>query len=456
MNIAIRFGEQLKKLIKNAQVFVYVITSMFSYSAFADFGRDCKLVGNYIHDNASQVYDALYVKYNGIGIRKKETFEGRYNSFAWRANRKVGYGIEERSNYYKDFFEENYNYLVNNNQEQQVLFDNNLKENFKLDFKTEEKLFTFFYAHSFCKKLSHKKARKCRQNIKELFNLTQIQQIWPYTDGPTTSLSLPHIIKKILTSADHLKLSIETLKPLLDKALVQDYEMKGNIKSLLKEKAGTLTYLSQKEQDELVWDSLAYYATRGASPEGYAKNLANAQTIYSFSTHFELFNLMHVFDSQKVSGENLFSLPEVKKNSCIVGKPYHFWMSAYLARDLVKKKISKKQAFFATAAVGVLYDFMGSGAAQRERIRIYQEPLDSIYTMSIQQSLIYKIVGAYYGAVGSEKLEIDMDELYQIVKDNQIKKGQKIYKTITHFKNLNNFLDHTAIDLVISHLADKL
>lgn len=300
-------------------------------------------------------------------------------------------------------------------------------------------------------------SRKEANTIKSIFKLTQIQQIWPYEGGPTTSLTLPHIVKNMLTSPEHLKLSYLAMQPLMAKALVQDYERPGNLKVLLEQQVKHLDYLTAQQQDDLVWDTLAYYATRGASPEGYANSLASDQTLNSFSLHYELVNLMHVFDSKKSSGENLFSMPLIQKNSCIVGKPYHFWMSAYLSRYLLGQGIEAKQAFLSAALVGVLYDFMGSGAPQRERIRIYQEPLESIFTKSIQQSLLYKVVGAYYGVTQGAKLELDLDELYRIIKINQTKTDRRVYKTsLTHMKNLKNFLDHTAIDLIISKLANQL
>lgn len=428
----------------------------FAQNAKASFGRECKLVGDYIHDNAGQVYNALYVLYNGTGNRKVDSFERYYNSLAWRSNIDVGFGIEERNQYFKNSFQTHYDYLEEHSLHERDQFAKNLKDNFKLDYKKEEKLFNVFYARSFCKKLSDKRARKCRANLKKIFSLTNIQQIWPYSDGPTTSLSLPHIIQNVLTSPDHLRLATNTMAPLMSKALVKDYSSSSNIKDLLERNAKELTHLNKEQQDDLVWNTLAYYATRGASPEGYALNLTTDKTLYSFSVHYELINLMHVFDSQKTSGENLFSMPTIQKNSCLIGKPYHFWMSAYLARHLVKKGIDKKQAFFAASAAGTLYDFAGNGAPQRERIRIYREPLESIFTMSIQQSLLYKIAGAYYGSTGKDSLNIDMDELYQIIKDNQKKSKRKIYQsTIYHFKNLDNFLEHTAIDLVINHLAAR-
>ena len=68
----------------------FLVLSIFILSAFSNvlasepFQKDCQEVGDYIHKNAGNVHNALYVLYNGTGEKKAHTFEKvfQYNSLS--------------------------------------------------------------------------------------------------------------------------------------------------------------------------------------------------------------------------------------------------------------------------------------------------------------------------------------------------------------------------------------
>jgi hypothetical protein len=430
---------------KNLFIIVLVLGAKLSLAQINIFDTDCKEVGNYLYDHSGEVHNALYVKYNGIGNKKIKTFESTYNYLAYRDNNQIGYGTINRDKYFAENIKKMIAVLKSSSTEEQTLFEEKMKASSFLDFKKEESLFTNLFSRYYCRKIFGSKNSSCRKNMRKVFKHVSVQRLRKGEAGPVTSLTLPSVLRRTLTSADHLLLASEVLKDLMPLVLKKKYKTNTNIYSLLMKKSLVLNK-SPKQREDIVWDIIGSYATRGASFEGYRKHLISKNTLYSYSVFFELFNQLHLFDSKQDSASDLFSLPKFAKNSCHFGKAYHFWMSAYISRYLLKEGASKTEAFVASAAMGILYDFMGSGAPQRQRVRILKEKKQSIYVKSIHQSVLFKALGALHGVDQSLVSNIDVDKLYgDIRKNSKDYKGRIYMKELLHMKNLEGFIQKTSV-----------
>ncbi len=420
------------------------------------FQKDCNDVGNYIHDHANEVFNALYVSYNGIGLRKKNIYEKNYQSFAWKYM-DYGYGIDERFKNYQKNYSTALKNLVKSEESEKKRFDEKLIKTSFRNYKKEEFGFLALFSGYYCRRLIGKNVSTCKKNLKKIVKLIDRQQIRPYEGAGVTSLTLPNIVRSTLTSPEIVETLYRVNSELIPKAKEGNYIYKrGNVKDLLVSKASSVIK-DKNRADDLAWDILATYSTRGASLEGYSINLVSEKTAFSFSQIYEFSNLMHAFDSTKITGENLFSLPLFKKNSCVFGKAYHFWMMAYLSRYLHKQGVSKLDAFYASAAMGVMYDFYGSGSSQRANTKIYEKSLKSIYTKSIHHSLLFKILGAFYGVAAGQLESVDVDSLYSLINNEISDKKRKVYKgQLTFMYNLPHFLQRTAVDKVIQRLSKHI
>jgi hypothetical protein len=431
--------------IKTISIVGLILVSKANFAQANVPDQDCKEVGNYLYEHSGEVHNALYVQYNGIGIKKIKTFNSTYMYWASKGNSDIGYNALSRKKYFEKNIEKAISTLKLTTLEEQVAFDKSVEDSSFLDFKKEEVLFTNLFARFYCKKIFGVQNSSCRKNLKTIFNHVDVQRIRKGDSGPVTSLTLPSVLKRTLTSPDHIRLVFEATNSLMPLVLDRSYKTNKNIYSLLMEKSLVLDK-SLQQREEIVWDIIGSYATRGASFEGYRKHLISKNTLYSYSVLFELFNQMHAFDSKRVTASNLFSLPNFGKNSCQFGKAYHFWMSAYLSRYLIKEGASKKEAFVASAAMGILYDFMGSGAPQRQRVRILKEKKESVYVKSIQQSLLFKVLGALHGVDQTIASKVDVDELYTYIRDNSREHTGRIYmKELLHMKNLEGFIQKTSV-----------
>jgi hypothetical protein len=420
------------------------------------FRQDCKEVGDYIYDHAGEVYNSLYVLYNGTEEKKAKTFETFFRSKSYVHNRPLGWGITKRAAYYEKNYIDSLNYLSKNSLQEKIFFKERLDQRSFMNFKKEERAFNLFFAGYYCRKLIGKNIRSCRRNLKNLFNLAKIQRLKKGEKGAVTSLSLPGVLEGVLTSSSHLKLSYKAVKALLPGAISKEYKSSSNIFELLTSYSSQLA-LPQQLRDDLVWDTLGTYSTRGASFEGYKEHLFSSSNTYHFSLMYELFNLIHVYDSKRSPQEGQFSLPQFKRNTCQFGKSYHFWMAAYLSRHLVKKGYSKEEAFQASFAMGVLYDFMGSGAPQRERVRVLNEGMDSIYVKSIFQSILFKSLGALYGADQAAISKLDVNKIYEQMRVAATDyKGKVHMKEIYHMKNLPAFIQKLGIKNLLNNISKNM
>ncbi len=433
---------------------IWIFLMSFGYCADL-FEQDCKEVGDYIHKNAHRVHHSLYVLYNGTNEKKISTFEKFYRAKAYNSHFPVGWGVKARAKYFDTNFKDSFKYLKENSDKELKFVKTNLKERSFKKFQKEERAFNLFFSRYYCKRVIGQNIRSCRKGMRKLFRFAQVQRLRKGEKGSVTSLTLPQTLQKVIVSSSHLKVTHKAVSSLLPGAVSQEYQSTTNFFDLLSDKAEELN-LSKKQKDDLVWDTIGAYATRGASFEGYGDHLFSPQNKYHFSLMYELFNLVHVYDANRKASDGQFSLPKMGRNTCQFGKSYHFWMSAYLSRYLLKNGFSKEEAFQASFAMGVLYDFMGSGAPQRERVKVLQEGMDSIYVKSIFQSVLFKSLGALYGVDPQKVSQTDANKLYQKMRSDAKDVEGKIYmKEIYHMKNLDGFIQKLGLKSLIKSLASN-
>lgn len=164
------------------------------------------------------------------------------------------------------------------------------------------------------------------------------------------------------------------------------------------EKAG----LSQQEALEAAWKVMALYGNGGANtgyrlalfdlPENTSK-LAIALSIIGTSVSYLDY-------SQRFSGLKHYAFPGEVKDSCIMPKPYHFWLNAYLARWLVKRGYSSEVAQMATfiAAKGyqVNRDLNNAGGGLN---KILSKPNMHPTNQVVRLDLALSASGAVYGSL---------------------------------------------------------
>ncbi|MGZ3654335.1 MAG: hypothetical protein ACXVB9_16445 [Bdellovibrionota bacterium] len=180
------------------------------------------------------------------------------------------------------------------------------------------------------------------------------------------------------------------------------------------------TGISQEEAREMAWKTLGLIATAGPNIAWRIFRLTPQNDDMPKKVALSIISsLASVLDSMTFKSGHPYSYPKSIHTTCDSGKTYHFWLSAYLAHDLVQrghKPIDAAAAAF-TAQKG--YEMLATGSG-RKPSRPFTEDFVSPNSDMIRMDLAYSSAGALYGAQGKAELPLDVDQgLRQIFRDGK-------------------------------------
>lgn len=167
---------------------------------------------------------------------------------------------------------------------------------------------------------------------------------------------------------------------------------------------------SEKRSRDLVFDFLAFYGARGASME-LATELANSENYPVMLATYVISSAMSVLDSITLANGHPYSYPPTVKTYCSYGRPYHFWMAAYLAKALTQKGHSPKSAFLAAHLTGVGYEALAD-TGSRNHWGALAVDADATSNNDIRTNVIFDDAGANFGALiesGTKLSPLDLD-----------------------------------------------
>ena len=144
------------------------------------------------------------------------------------------------------------------------------------------------------------------------------------------------------------------------------------------------------------WLVMGLYASRGPSIAAVIRSLSFTSTPMAAYFHV-IFNGAPVLDARGLQGGILYSYPKNLITNIDSGKPYHFWMSAYLSR---KATLETGSAFAATQAsyLSEIGYQMRSTTNYRDISRPFVDPPEGVGNNKIRFDLAYGAAGAVYGS----------------------------------------------------------
>lgn len=158
---------------------------------------------------------------------------------------------------------------------------------------------------------------------------------------------------------------------------------------------------SPTEADDMAWLVMGFLSRRGANADdsatglGYPKNHAMTAALYAISMG------SLVLDSQSNDNGHMYSFPSQVQNSCDMGKPYHFWMSAYIARKAMKDTGDPVASSAAAFTMQKGYEFLSNTFGRSPAKPFYLEPFDP-YINVIRADLAYGGTGAWFGVLSAQ------------------------------------------------------
>ena len=221
------------------------------------------------------------------------------------------------------------------------------------------------------------------------------------------------------------------------------------------EKAFFDSGVSAQDSRRMAWNILGLYGSQGAYIRVFSEMFDHNHTGLGLALT-SLSYLIQVIDAMP-GLTHRYSLPTGMKTQCVIGKPYHFWMAAYLAHRLREKGQSIQSAADAAFSAGKAYEYYSTTNGRAGKyIRGYtlvHDPLYSTTNNGTRLDLTLDAAGAAFGACTQPDCatrEIDLDQILrtgiQSAQEAEYTiKGFLIYNPYTRHQNLNRVTASEAI-----------
>ncbi|MFZ4715358.1 MAG: hypothetical protein ACOYL6_16665 [Bacteriovoracaceae bacterium] len=286
-------------------------------------------------------------------------------------------------------------------------------------FKMYKKIMPFA-ASKICEKIKSVSQTACALALVEANNFMDVKFI------DLDTVSFPDITNEVFTEPSYFKgvvIAAQKIEKYINN-LEQGKEVKATniLKDLLEsfQEAG----LSYEEAEKHAWNVLGVFGSRGASLELFFNTYTLETDLWSRQYYYSLqviFAGMTYIDGlithspllapEANNSANPYSTPNSLSGNCGYGKIYHYWLSAYLARHLVAKGFSSKEAIVGAGLIGYLYE-MNSNTHGRDPKRIFTEGLYSSLNQSIRMNLSFNLTGVTFGAYSHQSQpELNVDQI---------------------------------------------
>lgn len=265
-----------------------------------------------------------------------------------------------------------------------------------------------------CASYGLKRTNNCKKGVNEIVDIM--------TDHG--GVSLYPVIKEVLSDPDYTKASQLTAIKIQDKIEKGGIPV-GNLYDDIYQSFLSLG-LNSEQAEEKSFNLLGVFSTHGANTHLFLWRFITKETaplLYSLSL---MGTGMSVLNSASQSSGHLYSYPKEVKGECDNGKPYHFWMSAFLARRIAKKTGDVEAAISSTYLAQLGYQ-MRSETYGRDPSRPFTVDTYDSGNNKIRLDLAWAGAGAVYGAAKAEKeikKDLNVDEgLRQLLEDAGNKKS---------------------------------
>ncbi len=170
--------------------------------------------------------------------------------------------------------------------------------------------------------------------------------------------------------------------------------------------------LSPKDAEDAAWEILAVVASSGP-------NVASRLSSFSVSPNFvglkyaisAIAMSIPKLDMMSTASGHPYSMPSSVSTTCDIGKPYHFWMTAYLARKMTFDNHSPVGAASAAYLAQKGYEIM-STTSGRDPNRAFTSDSFGYWNNVIRIDTAFSSAAAIFGANSAQSYSqpIDIDE----------------------------------------------
>jgi hypothetical protein len=239
-------------------------------------------------------------------------------------------------------------------------------------------------------------SKECAAAFKDLVS---IQYPCTYMDG---YLSLPDMTLEVLRGADYNAAGIRLAEKLLGRIEALDKDSSADVGDLYEDtveafKSGAKI---QSEAERMALNFLAIYGTRGTAIKPLKSLSAGiAQSSVTSAAIGLVGSAAAVLDYYALQKGRLYSVPRAIKSQCDYVRPYHFWMGAYLGRELLARGHSPTAAVEAINSIGTLYEQFAETPTNRPD-RTLNGNFLNYYDVETQKDILFNDLGSAWFVSG--------------------------------------------------------
>jgi hypothetical protein len=182
--------------------------------------------------------------------------------------------------------------------------------------------------------------------------------------------------------------------------------------------------LNDQDAEDHAWNLIAVWAARWPNTDFLMpySNHNNYHTILSLDIISSAIPYLDSLASEK--GLSAYSYPPTVKTKCSYGKSYHFWMSAFLTREISRQTGDPVGAMYAAYLAEIGYQ-MKSKTNGRDPARVFMVDAHDVANNKLRIDVAFGSAGAVYGMqIASKKnvgtLQID-DAINEMIKNSNEK-----------------------------------
>ncbi len=172
----------------------------------------------------------------------------------------------------------------------------------------------------------------------------------------------------------------------------------------------------QRSALKLSFNFLSFYGTRGASMAA-AIDLVTPENQSVMLSSMMIAASLGILDSATLQTTHPYSLPAQMTTNCEYGSPYHFWMPAALAWQLVAKGHSPHSSMIAAHILGVGYEALASTVSRKPWAPL-TIPSKSISNNGVRVNIAMNDAGAKFGseiAAGKHTTSVNLDHRIELL-----------------------------------------
>ena len=170
---------------------------------------------------------------------------------------------------------------------------------------------------------------------------------------------------------------------------------------------------SQAEAEKWTWDLIYLAIHHGANGYQYKSYYVQPYNVWTLSSALVISSISSYLDSINMQAKGkMYSIPSNVETACDNGKAYHFWVSAYSARNSIQNGFSKEASRWAPFLMSMGYQMLSKSYGRNPAVYLNKGRYGDS-NLKNRLDLAYSSAGAEFG-INPKAKKISMDDKFNV------------------------------------------